>query len=67
MRGVGEGGGGAGRREREGEGGGGGGGGGEPNIVEITHLCIMHWVHTSFLKVFYFDFVEFSLTKLFNI
>jgi len=26
-------------------------GGGGPNIVEITHLCIMHGVHTSILKV----------------
>jgi hypothetical protein len=23
----------------------------EPNIVEITHLCIMHGVHNSFSKV----------------
>jgi hypothetical protein len=23
----------------------------EPNIVEVTHLCIMHRVHTSSIKL----------------
>jgi hypothetical protein len=23
----------------------------EPNIIEITHLCIMHGAHTSFFQI----------------